>query len=49
MIRQRTPQDVEEEDDDEWTPTLWQRPGPVIHDSEKWWKHPWQNKYWSCC
>ena len=48
MIRQRTPQDVEE-DDYEWTPTLWQRPGPVIHDSEKWWKHPWQNKYWSCC
>ena len=33
----------------EWRPTLWRRPGPIIHDSEKWWEHPWQNKYWSCC
>ena len=32
-----------------WVPTLWQRPGPIIHDSEEWWNHPWQNKYWSCC
>jgi palmitoyltransferase len=33
----------------EWRPTLWQPPGPIVRDSEKWWEHPWQNKYWSCC
>jgi hypothetical protein len=32
-----------------WQPTLWHRPLPVLHDSEDWWNHPWQNKYWSCC
>jgi hypothetical protein len=33
----------------EWRPTVWQPPGPIVRDSEKWWEHPWQNKYWSCC
>ena len=37
------------QEQEEWRPTPWQRPGPVVHDSEKWWEHPWQNKYWSCC
>ena len=32
-----------------WQPKLWQRPAAVVHDSEKWWEHPCQNKYWSCC
>lgn len=33
----------------EWRPTIWQPPGKVDRDSEDWWEHPWQNKYWSCC
>jgi palmitoyltransferase len=33
----------------EWRPALWQPSGPIVRDSEKWWAHPWQNKYWSCC
>ena len=32
-----------------WKPTLWQAPGRIVRDSEDWWEHPWQNKYWSCC
>lgn len=32
-----------------WTPTLWQAPDKIVRDSEDWWEHPWQNKYWSCC
>mmetsp|Transcript_26115 Transcript_26115/g.60642 ORF Transcript_26115/g.60642 Transcript_26115/m.60642 type:complete len:415 (-) Transcript_26115:789-2033(-) len=32
-----------------WTPILWQTPGKIVRDSEDWWEHPWQNKYWSCC
>jgi DHHC palmitoyltransferase len=32
-----------------WKPILWQPPGETIRDSEDWWEHPWQNKYWSCC
>jgi len=35
--------------DHEWSPTVWQTPGKIIRDSEDWWEHPWQNKYWSCC
>ena len=30
-------------------PTLWKPPARVVRDSDQWWKHPWQNKYWSCC
>lgn len=33
----------------EWTPEKWLPPGKIIRDSEDWWEHPWQNKYWSCC
>jgi hypothetical protein len=32
-----------------WTPVLWYPPGKIVRDSEDWWEHPWQNKYWSCC
>ena len=32
-----------------WRPTLWLPPGRIVRDSEDWWEHPWQNKYWSCC
>ncbi|KAL7575565.1 hypothetical protein ACA910_020140 [Epithemia clementina (nom. ined.)] len=32
-----------------WRPTVWYPPGKVVRDSEDWWEHPWQNKYWSCC
>lgn len=32
-----------------WKPTLWSPPGKIVRDSEDWWEHPWQNKYWSCC
>lgn len=32
-----------------WRPIVWQTPGKIIRDSEDWWEHPWQNKYWSCC
>jgi palmitoyltransferase len=33
----------------QWKPTVWQPPGKIVRDSEDWWNHPWQNKYWSCC
>ena len=32
-----------------WKPAVWRPPGKVVRDSEDWWEHPWQNKYWSCC
>jgi hypothetical protein len=32
-----------------WVPTLWKMPTRILRDSEDWWNHPWQNKYWSCC
>jgi hypothetical protein len=32
-----------------WNPILWEAPGKIVRDSEDWWEHPWQNKYWSCC
>ena len=32
-----------------WTPTVWHPPGKIVRDSEDWWEHPYQNKYWSCC
>jgi hypothetical protein len=35
--------------DGEWTPILWRMPNFIERDSEEWWNHPWQNKYWSCC
>ena len=31
-----------------WTPIPWKPPAPMVRDSAEWWKHPWQNKYWSC-
>ena len=32
-----------------WMPEKWLPPGKIIRDSDDWWEHPWQNKYWSCC
>ena len=32
-----------------WLPILWKMPKCIERDSEDWWNHPWQNKYWSCC
>ncbi|GMI15222.1 hypothetical protein TrVE_jg236 [Triparma verrucosa] len=32
-----------------WGPTVWRAPKRIIRDSEDWWEHPWENKYWSCC
>jgi palmitoyltransferase len=32
-----------------WRPILWKAPGKIVRDSEDWWNHPLQNKYWSCC
>ena len=34
---------------DNWTPILWKMPEFIDRESEDWWNHPWQNKYWSCC
>ena len=34
---------------DNWTPILWKMPDFIDRESEDWWNHPWQNKYWSCC
>ena len=33
----------------DWTPIVWKMPEHIERDSEDWWNHPWQNKYWSCC
>ncbi|KAL7547969.1 hypothetical protein ACHAWF_011245 [Thalassiosira exigua] len=32
-----------------WTPVRWRMPDRIERESEDWWNHPWQNKYWSCC
>jgi hypothetical protein len=32
-----------------WSPIVWKPPGKIIRDSEDWWEHPLQNKYWTCC
>ena len=32
-----------------WKPVIWKPPGKIVRDSEDWWEHPLQNKYWSCC
>mmetsp|Transcript_20537 Transcript_20537/g.44572 ORF Transcript_20537/g.44572 Transcript_20537/m.44572 type:complete len:497 (+) Transcript_20537:133-1623(+) len=36
-------------DGDWWVPILWKMPECIDRESEDWWNHPWQNKYWSCC
>ena len=33
----------------EWVPMVWKLPISIDRESEDWWNHPWQNKYWSCC
>lgn len=33
----------------QWRPISWVRPVFIDRNSENWWEHPWQNKYWSCC
>lgn len=33
----------------EWIPILWTMPENIDRESEEWWNHPWQNKYWTCC
>ena len=35
--------------DEAWIPVLWKMPDFIERDSEDWYNHPWQNKYWSCC
>ena len=32
-----------------WVPILWKMPDFIERESDDWWNHPWQNKYWSCC
>jgi len=32
-----------------WKPIVWKPVGPIVRDSEDWIRHPWQNKYWTCC
>ena len=44
-----TPCSTEQQQQLVWKPTLWAAPGKIVRDSEDWWEHPWQNKYWSCC
>jgi len=36
-------------DADDWIPVVWKMPEFIDRESEDWWNHPWQNKYWSCC
>lgn len=31
-----------------WSPMIWERE-EIIRDSEDWWNHPYENKYWTCC
>ena len=42
-------QDSESLEKDEWRPIIWDPPGIPIRDSDDCWKHPWENKYYSCC
>ncbi len=35
--------------DERWSPLVWKIPDHIDRDSEEWWKHPMQNKYWQCC
>ncbi|KAJ8601188.1 hypothetical protein CTAYLR_003216 [Chrysophaeum taylorii] len=32
-----------------WKPIPWVRSIFIDRDSEDWWNHPWQNRFWSCC
>lgn len=32
-----------------WVPVLWKPPGIIVRDSDDWWNHPWENKYYACC
>jgi len=32
-----------------WKPIYWNPPGRIVRDSDDFWNHPWQNKYYSCC
>lgn len=49
MKRTISTRDEEQLVDNEWIPILWKMPMFIERDSEEWWNHPWQNKYWSCC
>jgi hypothetical protein len=44
-----TTSDDDDDDATAWMPTLWKMPRSIDRESEDWWNHPWQNKYWSCC
>lgn len=35
--------------DERWSPLVWKIPDYIDRESEEWWKHPMQNKYWQCC
>lgn len=35
--------------EDGWLPIVWRMPEYIDRESEDWWNHPLQNKYWSCC
>lgn len=37
-----------EDEGNYWSPMIWKREESIIRDSEDWWNHPWQNKYWTC-
>ncbi|CAJ1949380.1 unnamed protein product [Cylindrotheca closterium] len=41
--------DDDHDDANYWSPMIWKREENIIRDSEDWWNHPWQNKYWQCC
>lgn len=32
-----------------WVPIVWKVPEVINRESEEWWHHPMENKYWKCC
>lgn len=32
-----------------WVPIVWKMPEFIDRESEQWWNHPLENKYWKCC
>ena len=36
-------------EDGMFKPIMWRMPRRIIRDSDDWFSHPWENKYYSCC
>ena len=40
---------IESNKSSDWVPIVWKIPEVIDRESEEWWRHPMENKYWKCC